>query len=301
MNTSYAEIQNQFTTWLTTLGFSSASVGKYPVMVGEFLMWLDMQGICQIKNITPQHVKNYVGFLQTRPNKVQGGGLGISHLNQHFIALDKLMEFLHQMGMETVPPPTNYRLKANNQLRVNNIKPFTQAEIKELQANITKTYPHLPFKIREKRHEQLKLIFALHYGCGLRKNEGYKLKIKDIDFDKKTIFIRQGKNYKDRIVPMNQSIYNALQHYIYNFRNLQKPKHERLFIGSLSPLSRSLKDLQNTCNNREIKAKNMTFHILRHSIATHLLQNGMSIENIALFLGHNNLDSTQIYTHIVNR
>jgi integrase/recombinase XerD len=61
-----------------------------------------------------------------------------------------------------------------------------------------------------------------------------------------------------------------------------------------------LKDLQKICTDENMRKKRITTHILRHSIATHLLQNGMNIENIALFLGHSSLVSTQIYTHIVN-
>jgi len=52
--------------------------------------------------------------------------------------------------------------------------------------------------------------------------------------------------------------------------------------------------------NESLKEKNLCLHTLRHSIATHLLQNGMNIENIARFLGHSTLESTQIYTHIIN-
>jgi len=201
----------------------------------------------------------------------------------------------------SAPLPTNYRIATDKNQRINNIQPFTQEEIKTLQANINNTYPHFTFSQRERKHEQLKLIFALYYACGLRRTEGYKLTVNDINFDKRTIFVRQGKNYKDRIIPMNDSIYKALQHYIYNFRNLQKPKHKRLFLNTTGTLNKSLQDLQKICNSEEIQNKKLTLHILRHSIATHLLQNGMSIENISRFLGHSSLEATQIYTHIINR
>jgi integrase/recombinase XerD len=98
---------------------------------------------------------------------------------------------------------------------------------------------------------------------------------------------------------MNTNVYNALQHYIYNFRNLQKLKHKRLFITGAYSLNVSLQRLQQATNNEAIQAKHITLHTLRHSIATHLLQNGMSIESIALFLGHSSLESTQVYTHLI--
>jgi integrase/recombinase XerD len=64
-------------------------------------------------------------------------------------------------------------------------------------------------------------------------------------------------------------------------------------------LGNKLKYLQSVCDDENIKAKRLSLHVLRHSIATYLLQNGMSIENIALFLGHSSLDTTQIYTHLI--
>ena len=301
MNTGFNEIQKEYTNWLDTLGFSNGVVYDFKLRAKEFFEWLHNQQINSIKQLTQKHLKNYFNYLQIRPNKRKNGGLSVSHLNHSFIAIDKLMEFLHQMGMETAPTPTNYRLKVDKEQRINNIEPFTQQEIKELQANIPNIYPNFTYIKKEAKQEQLKLIFALYYACGLRRTEGYNLTVKDIDFDKRTIFVRQGKNYKDRIVPMNESVYKALQHYIYNFRNLQKPKHKRLFLNTTGTLNKSLQVLQQTTQNQELQSKRITLHILRHSIATHLLENGMSIENISRFLGHSSLDSTQIYTHIINR
>ena len=97
---------------------------------------------------------------------------------------------------------------------------------------------------------------------------------------------------------MSARVYNEIQDYIYNLRHRLKLEHNRLFISASRTLSKSLKHLQSICEDETIQSKRISPHILRHSIATHLLQNGMSIENIALFLGHTSLDSTQIYTHL---
>lgn len=301
MNEHFKTLENEFALWLATLGFSKSIEYNYKNHAKELFEYLHKNNIIHIKNLTQKHVTSYFDYLQTRPNKRRTGGLSSAHLNKNFDAIDKFLEFLHQMGMQTAPSPLNYKIKTDKQVRISNIQTFTQEEIKELQAGIKNTYPNFTFTERERKHEQLRLIFALYYACGLRRTEGCNLEIKDIDFDRKTIFIRQGKNYKDRIIPMNKSVYKALQNYIYNFRNFQKVNHNRLFITGTYTLNKSLQDLQEISNNEQIKAKKLTLHILRHSIATHLLQNGMSIENIALFLGHSSLESTQIYTHIVNK
>lgn len=301
MNEHFNTLQTEYTNWLDTLGFSGGLVYDYTFRIKEFLHWLKQNNITHIINLTEKNIYAYINYLETRPNLRRKGGLSVAHLNHNFMAIDKFLEFLHQMGMETAPIPINHRIKPDKQARINNIQPLTQAEIKELQANIKNTYPDFTFIQREIKHEQLRLIFVLYYACGLRRTEGQNLQIKDIDFDKKTIFIRQGKNYKDRVIPINKEVLKALEHYIYNFRNLQKVKHNRLFLYTTGTLNNNLQELQRITGNEQIRAKKLTLHILRHSIATHLLQNGMSIENIAKFLGHSTLDSTQIYTHIVNK
>jgi integrase/recombinase XerD len=186
--------------------------------------------------------------------------------------------------------------------KMNNYKnPLSIDEIKLLQQSIPNTYQTLPFAEQQAKQYELRLIFALCYGCALRRIEAYNLRIQDVDFDRKTIFIKQGKNYKDRIVPMNENVCNTVKDYIYNFRHCLKLKHNRLFVHSLSELHKSLKEVQSATDDEGIKEKRLYFHIFRHSIAPHLLQKGMDIESIAKFLGHSTLESTQIYTHIVNR
>lgn len=299
LNPNYHTIRNDYAVWLNTLGFSAGVVTDYKDRVKDFFAWLQNKSVHQINLVNQKHIDIYFEYLQTRKSKRANRVLSVSHLNHNFLAIDKLCEYLHQMGLHTAPTPTNYRLKPDKEQRIKNIQPLTIDEVKALQSNISNTYSSLGFKLREQKQEELKLILALYYGCGLRRNEGYKLTVNDIDFEKKTIFVKQGKNYKDRIVPMNESICKAIEHYIYNFRNLYKLPHKRLFISNTDALNSSLQHLQQLCDGEAIKSKKLTLHILRHSIATHLLQNGMSIESIALFLGHSSLESTQIYTHLI--
>jgi integrase/recombinase XerD len=298
LNENYHSIKNEYQQWLQTLGFSKSIVYNYTLNANEFFLWLQHKNIIQINLLNEQHITQYFEYLQNRPNqRKQNQTLSIAHLNKIFDAIDKLLQCLQQIGLSNILPPINYRIPQQKQERLYKIQPFTQQEIKTLQANIDSAFDDLPYKHREIKTEELKLVFALYYGCGLRRSEGFNLCIADVDFNNKTIFIKQGKNYKDRILPINNNIYKVLENYIYNYRNLIKLNHQRLFTRTSFMLNLDLQHLQKTsCINKRI-----TLHILRHSIATHLLQNGMSIENIAKFLGHSSLESTQIYTHIVSR
>ena len=300
MNTAYRVIITEYVTWLETLGFSDAMIYDYKFRLNDFFQWLESRHIQSITQLTERHVTEYQNYLETRPNKMfKGRLLSASHLNHNFMAIDKLLEFLHQYGMTNAPVPTNYRMKMDEDERIRKIEPLTQEEIKTLYNCIPYTYQCYTFAKRQAKQFELRLIFALFYGCGLRRSEGYKICTQDIDFDKRNVFVEQGKNYKDRIIPMSAGVYSELREYVYNHRNQLKLNHNRLFTCCKDTLHWKLKNLQNACNDEHIRAKRLTLHILRHSIATHLLQNGMSIENISLFLGHSSLDTTQIYTHLI--
>lgn len=304
LNDNYNTIKNEYAVWLNTLGYSTGIIADYPNRIRDFSEWLQDRNIHAVTHITSTHINAYFEHLQSRPNKRRKGkGLSVSYLNHNFNAVDKLCEFLHQMGMSNAPIPTAYQIKPDKQARIDKIEPLTTEEIKILQDNITNpelyTATYYTYKTIERKQYTLRLLFALYYGCGLRRKEGFKLTIDDIDFEKRTVFVRQGKGYKDRIIPMSKGVYDTLQDYMYNFRHLYKLQHKRLFVLSAPQIAQSLKNLQSVCSNESIRSKNISLHTLRHSIATHLLQNGMGIENIALFLGHSSLESTQIYTHFI--
>jgi len=301
MNESYKVILEEHLTWLDTLGYSNDVILCSKSSIGSFFTWLEEKQINSINLLTDKHISEYRNYLATRPNwRFKGRLLSAGHLNKNFVAVDKLLEFLHQYEMTNAPVPIHHFIKIDIHERIQKIKVFTQDEIKTLYNSIENTHKYQPFEKRQAKQYELKLIFALLYGCGLRSSEAYNLCINDVDFDKRTVFVRQGKCYKDRIVPMSGGVYKDLQDYIYNFRHKLKLNHNRLMFSCKREIRVRLIHLQRACDDETIKAKRLTPHLLRHSIATHLLQNGMSLENISLFLGHSSLDTTQIYTHIVS-
>ena len=151
-----------------------------------------------------------------------------------------------------------------------------------------------------------KAVLSVFYGCGLRRNEGVNLNVDDIYFDEKLLHVRKGKGNKERLVPLNEAVLKHLELYVYDGRPELANKNETaLLIGKKSArlmgngCYRRLKSLQQKSESITLKQKEISLHTLRHSIATHLLQAGMSLESIAEFLGHSSLESTQIYTHVL--
>ena len=148
--------------------------------------------------------------------------------------------------------------------------------------------------IRNPKH---KLIISLAYGAGLRISEVVNLKLKDIDFNELTIHLKNAKGKKDRITIFPEKIKNDLQNLIAG-KNLSDYLFESERGGKLTERT-SQKVFENALRGAGIK-KDATFHSLRHSFATHLLENGVDVRYVQELLGHQNIRTTQIYTQVTN-
>ena len=144
-----------------------------------------------------------------------------------------------------------------------------------------------------------RVLFELMYACGLRLSEILGLTISDVDFRERTLLIR-GKGSKERLVPFYESIGSQLKNYIEQYRNSFDDNLQIIFTNQRGkPLTS--RGVQYVCQQIALKA-NMRMHIhphmLRHSFATHLLDNGADLRLVQDLLGHENLSTTQIYTHV---
>lgn len=141
--------------------------------------------------------------------------------------------------------------------------------------------------------QKSKLMISLMYACGFRVSELINLKIEDLNFSEKVGHVRQAKGNKDRIFNIPEFLIEELQE--------QAEKQENktyLFTGRNGKLStRNLQKIVSSAANRS-GLKNVHCHTLRHSFATHLLERGVDIRKIQELLGHADLSTTQIYTHI---
>ena len=150
-----------------------------------------------------------------------------------------------------------------------------------------------------------KAMLELLYGTGLRITEMLDLKLGDVDFEN-CIVRCFGKGSKERIVPIGEYIIEALNNYLNNGRNkLINPKKisDYLFLNNRGDrISRFsfFKILKKLLRDKGIK-KDVSPHSLRHSFATHMLENGADLRSIQELLGHSDIATTRIYTHITNK
>jgi len=147
------------------------------------------------------------------------------------------------------------------------------------------------------RNPKHKLIISLAYGAGLRISEVVNLKLKDIDFNELTIHLKNAKGKKDRITIFPEKIKNDLQNLIAS-KNSDDYVFESERGGKLTERT-AQKVFENALRGASIK-KDATFHSLRHSFATHLLENGVDVRYVQELLGHQNIRTTQVYTQVTN-
>ncbi len=140
-----------------------------------------------------------------------------------------------------------------------------------------------------------KAIISLIYSCGLRISECINLKIVDIDTSRMLIKITQGKGRKDRYVPLSPKLLVLIKEYYKSYKS-----KDYLFEGQLGGRY-SARSIQNIVKNALKKCnirKKITVHSLRHSYATHLIEQGTDVKLVQEILGHKDVRTTQIYTHI---
>ncbi|RZJ27231.1 MAG: integrase [Flavobacterium sp.] len=148
-----------------------------------------------------------------------------------------------------------------------------------------------------------RVLLNLLYGCGLRCFEVRNIRISDLDFDRQSLHIREGKFRKDRYVPLSPIAIDLLKEYIST-----KKKSVWLFGGK--PIGRAGGDfdarysakgvqwaVKHLCAKAEI-TKKVSVHTLRHTFATHLLEDGLDIVTIKELLGHEKIETTMVYLHV---
>lgn len=282
-------IVQEFMDWLSLLGYSKTTVQRAPKMIQEFLETLEINNL---KKVTANDFYNYYKLQQTRTNKRFDGGLSNKYLNQYQWAFKLFCKYIYNF----------YKYDIILSFKAEKTSPqvpnFLSIEEVKLLFNTTKQLD-IPYS------QRYKATLVLLYSCGLRRNEASKLDVQDIRFDSRVLHIEKGKNNKQRFVPFNHYSAKILQEYLLDARmELNNYNSPAFLLGqhgsrlTTSTIGKNIKALVSLSDNKELQEKKVTAHLLRHSIATHLLEKGMNIEEIQLFLGHSSLESTQIYTHI---
>lgn len=141
-----------------------------------------------------------------------------------------------------------------------------------------------------------KAILVTAYSAGLRVSEIIKLKKGDLDFSRKTLIVRNSKRDKDRVLVLSEKVGCLISEYYEKYKPITW-----IFEGQIPGEKMSIRTAQNIFNEAVTRAgilKKVTFHSLRHSFATHLLEQGVDLRVIQTLMGHSDSKTTEIYTHV---
>lgn len=257
---------------------SSNTITAYKKDLSQFSDYLDNKEIREIKKITERVVRLYIVILNEHNLSRTSISRKLSVLRGYFTFLE-IHEYLEINPLKEIKNPKTSR-------KLPEIITLDSFE------NILKLVGE-----EGKNKYQIKLIFELLYGCALRVSELCNLNYGDIDLNRKSIRVL-GKGNKTRIVPFGEKSINIYNEYLSSVEltNQFTPLFLSASGNRIYPkyVSRLVKKYLSKVSDVSKKSP----HILRHAAATHMLDNGADLLGVKEILGHENLSTTQIYTHV---
>jgi len=284
----YVNLEKAFKNWLEKLGYGSDAVRQFPLQIREYLYWLESNGQEGLEKINRATGGAFMTYFKSRPHERHGGGLSQAHINKRIYSLNLLFKFMYLDGK--VPEKLVLRYGKKQCLKKRQI--LSEEEVKILYSLCGS----------DALGQRDRAMLSVYYGCGLRRSEGLNLKVEELLLERNLLYVSRSKNGWSRYVPLASGVKKDLEKYLMSGRKLlaSSSSPDNLFLSergkSVSGLTmlRRLKDLVEMAG----LSKEIVLHSLRHSIGTHLQNNGMKLEQVSLFLGHRSLDSSQIYTHL---
>jgi site-specific recombinase XerD len=285
-------------------GNSLKTVENYDRYISRFF---DFAKISDPKDISDDMLREYRLFLNREPGmKIKGqqsATLKKNTQNYHLIALRVFLKYLMKRGVTSLSP---------DKIELAKVKPRSLDliggdELSRLM-NAPKTLFSSEKSTAEDKERALRdsAMLELFFSTGLRLSELCSLN-RDLDLSKDEFSIR-GKGEKVRVVFLSESAKDAIKKYL----NIRKDMDEPMFVNKLKIKSTKTKNASTRLTPRSIErivkhyaimagiSKKVTPHVIRHSFATDLLSNGADIRSVQMMLGHANIATTQIYTHVTD-
>ena len=296
-------LAESFREWLIARGCSARTFTDYPEDIKPFLAFLEAQEVENIRSVTAAHLLRYQGHLMEK--RYRGKPLGPRTVHGRMSQVKTFFRFLLKTGRVYHDVAAGVELPRRGRTLPRGI--LNEKEIIKLLEGPDLTQP---IGIRDRA------ILELLYSSGLRNREIRNLTLSDLDMEERRIHVL-GKGNKEAVVPFGKEAHRALDHYLLYARPVllksykgARPKTKRMLLEEAGKdyvfLTKNgyRLDQANLCHMLWGYAKKAGFsrkvspHGLRHTCATHLLQNGADIRHIQKLLRHNDISTTQIYTRV---
>ncbi len=286
----FCVLTKAFFDWMRLKNYSDRTIENREVYLNYFTIWCEERSLNRPTEVTRPVLERYQRYLYYYRKK---NGQPLSFRSQHarLVPVRAFFKWLTKNNYTLYNPASELELpKLENRLPKHVL---TEREVEQIM-----NLPDIndPIGIRDRA------MLETLYSTGMRRMELINVKLYDIDADRGTVMIRQGKGKKDRMVPVGDRALAWLNKYIHEVRPslVIDPDDGTLFLTKLSDAfsrNRLSQLVRNYVDTADI-GKRGSCHLFRHTMATLMLENGADIRFIQQMLGHARLDTTQIYTQV---
>jgi integrase/recombinase XerD len=264
---------------LVDKGLSNNTVKAYEADISSFFQWLDNEDL-KYKNLQEDHINQYISFLFQRKMRSSSVNRKISSIKSFYIFLVK-RNFLKNSPLNDLVTPKQEKYLPES---------MSEAEVDKLLNS-----PDVANKIENRDKAMIEMLYA----TGMRISELVNLKITDVDM-KRCVVKVFGKGSKERLVPFGEKALDSLRSYL---NEREQSSSKEIFLSNRGKKMTRVAFWQRVKVYliRENLKNSISPHTLRHAFATHLLNRGADLRSVQLLLGHSDLSTTQIYTHIAKQ
>jgi len=276
---------------LEVLHYSPETLHRMKYHLGIFEYWCGYRGLLEVSEITKEGMREYLAYLYHSRKNREDKPISAASLCNLMWPVRKFFKYLSRENLVLFNPALEIELPRKEKRLPRNI--FSISEI-DYVLNAVDVDTDLGVRDRA--------ILEVLYSTGMRRAEVVRLRVGDVDIDEGLVRIREGKGRKDRVVPIGERAIKWLERYLYDVRPLfEKRKDEEGIFLSKHGDSLNMDWLTKLTKKYIRKSgvnKNGACHSFRHAFATHLLEAGVDVRYIQSMLGHENLESTMIYTRV---
>ncbi|MEQ1918226.1 MAG: tyrosine-type recombinase/integrase [Elusimicrobiota bacterium] len=288
------ELLDRHLAWMEATGYSRDSRNGARSDILTLIGFLEHLGIDRLANVTLEVMHDYALWLKEREHRwIPGQKLATSYVWHRLNGAQRFFKWVTNSGLLLYNPAEDLELPRRGKRLPRTI--LTEKEVKRLLEA-----PDL----KDASGYRDRVLFEVFYATGIRTNELFQLKIKDLDLKGRLLCVREGKGRKDRLIPMPIRTTGYLNEYLTKVRPLfaAKVTKDQGFVFLKATGNRydghALKKSFSKALKKIGLFKPVSAMTFRHSIATHLLENDMDIRAIQEFLGHERLDTTEVYARV---